>query len=376
MLPANDGALQRLANALALGDGFQFHILVCHSPVQVRQCLDALAEAVPARRGGRLHTQRLMPDTPSTGELLDGAQLTAAITAGLSALPLPAADERVLAVLDASFVADAEVPAWRQLFRRLNEQRNALAGTLDAALLLCLSPTLEPIFAREAPDFWSIRGVSVRLDAQPLAAPPSSQLGKEISSGEVRNLALTTAEEEIPVLRLAVSALRHRISLQPDDPNIQHTLAIQLGLLGDLLHVRNRSNEALEAYRETQRLMEGLTTTKPERADYQRDLAVSYQRLGDLMTALGQGEAARDYFIKDLDIAQRLAQAEPQRADYQRDLIVSLVKLSEIAPATATQHLTRALSIAQSLKAGGAMVHGLDWMLVDLAKRLEQARHN
>ena len=86
----NDTALQRLAHALALGDGFQFHILVCHSPLQVGQSLTTLAEAIPALRGGSLITRPLLPDTFSPDKPLDSA-LTAAVTEALSTLPPPTA---------------------------------------------------------------------------------------------------------------------------------------------------------------------------------------------------------------------------------------------------------------------------------------------
>ena len=416
----NEAALQRLANALALGDGFQFHILVCPSPLQVRQSLSALAEGVPARRGGSLITRPLLPDTFSPDKPLDSA-LTAAVTEALSTLPPPAADERVLAVLDASFVAETEIPAWRQLFRRLNEQRNAVAGNVNAALLLCLSPSLEPIFAHEAPDFWSIRGVSVRLEAEAPAPTLSSQRTLAAPSADISLAALASTADELPALRQAVEALRQRASAYPDDLDIKQALAIQIGRLGDTLHRSGSTQNAVQAYLETRALLEHLIAIKPDiagiqanlavtyerlgdlmtalgqgdeardyflkaldiaqrlaqaepqRADYQRDLSVSYERLGDLMTALGQGDEARDYFLKRLAIAQRLAQAEPQRADYQRDLIVSLVRIAQTDPPHAVEHLRRALDIALALQARGLLVEGLDEMIAALQAMLAEA---
>ena len=349
----NEAALQRLANALALGDGFQFHILVCHSPLQVGQSLTTLAEAIPALRGGSLITRPLLPATFSPDKPLDSA-LTAAVTEGLSTLPPPAADERVLAVLDASFVAETEIPAWRQLFRRLNEQRNAVADHADAALLLCLSPTLEPIFAHEAPDFWSIRGVSVRLEAEAPAPTLSSQRTPAAPSVDISLAALASTADELPALRQAVEALRQRASAYPDDLDIKQALAIQLSRLGDALHRSGCTQNAVQAHLETRAILEHLIATKPDIASVQANLAVTYERLGNLMTALGKGGDARDYFVKALDIRQRLAQAEPKRADYQRDLSVSYTTLGNLMTTLgqgeeARDYRLKDLAIAQRL---------------------------
>lgn len=348
----NEAALQRLANALALGDGFQFHILVCHSPLQVRQSLTTLAEAIPALRGGSLITRPLLPDPFSPDKPLDST-LTAAVTEGLSTLPPPAADERVMAVLDASFVAETEIPAWRQLFRRLNEQRNAVADQVDAALLLCLSPTLEPIFAHEAPDFWSIRGVSVRLEAEAQPTLPSSQFIQAAPSAEISLAPLASTADELPALRQAVEALRQRASANPDDLSSQYSLAIQLGRLGDVLRNRSQSVEAIKTYREVQTLLEHLTAVKQD-VVYQRNLAVAYERLGDLMASNGQIDEAHQFFIKGLEITLVLAEREPQQSEYQRDLLLACIKLGDVMTTLgnhneAHQLFSMALDIAQHL---------------------------
>ncbi|WP_374246591.1 tetratricopeptide repeat protein [Zoogloea sp.] len=349
----NEAALQRLANALALGDGFQFHILVCHSPLQVGQSLTTLAEAIPALRGGSLITRPLLPATFSPDKPLDSA-LTAAVTEGLSTLPPPAADERVLAVLDASFVAETEIPAWRQLFRRLNEQRNAVADQVDAALLLCLSPTLEPIFAHEAPDFWSIRGVSVRLEAEAQPTLPSSQFIQAAPSAEISLAPLASTADELPALRQAVEALRQRASANPDNLDIRHTLVIQLGRLGDAMHRSGCSLDAVQAYLESRDILEQLIAAKPDIASLHANLAVAFERLGEVMTALGQGEDAREYFLKALAIGERLALAEPQHTNYQRNLSVVYNKLGDLMTSLghafeAHEYFEKALDIREQL---------------------------
>ena len=372
-MPADSrAALKHLISALALGDGFQFHIVVSQSPRQIRQLLATLAEAVPARRGGSLRSEHLAPyDILPRDAPLDGAALAALVTTHLDAFPAPTAAERLVFALDATFTGEADIPAWRLLFRRMNEQRNALARRLDAALLLCLSPRLEAAFAQEAPDFWSLRGVSITLEAETTAADASPAL--QVPTVE-RMPANMEAGDEAAGRELAreVDRARQRTLAHPDELGTQRALLIWLNRLGDHLALRGHTNEALTAYREALAITEHLAHAEPERADYQReisvsydklgelmaalgqgeaardffqkalaraepertdhqrDLSVSYNKLGDLMAALGQGEAARDFFEKDLAISERLARAEPERADYQRDLSVSYEKLGNL----------------------------------------------
>ena len=106
-MPDSRAALKHLISALALGDGFQFHMVVSQSPRQIRQLLATLAEAVPARRGGSLRSEHLAPyDLLPRDAPLDGAALAALVTAHLDAFPAPAADERLVFVLDASFTSE------------------------------------------------------------------------------------------------------------------------------------------------------------------------------------------------------------------------------------------------------------------------------
>ena len=333
-MPADSrAALKHLISALALGDGFQFHIVVSQSPRQIRQLLATLAEAVPARRGGSLRSEHLAPyDILPRDAPLDGAALAALVTTHLDAFPAPTAAERLVFALDATFTGEADIPAWRLLFRRMNEQRNALARRLDAALLLCLSPRLEAAFAQEAPDFWSLRGVSITMEAETTAADASPALQAPTVE---RMPASMEAGDEAAGRELAgeVDRARQRTLAHPDELGTQRALLIWLNRLGDHLALRGHTNEALTAYREALAITEHLAHAEPERADYQREISVSYDKLGELMAALGQGEAARDFFQKALAIAERLARAEPERTDHQRDLSVSYNKLGDLMAA-------------------------------------------
>ena len=421
-MPADSrAALKHLISALALGDGFQFHIVVSQSPRQIRQLLATLAEAVPARRGGSLRSEHLAPyDILPRDAPLDGAALAALVTTHLDAFPAPTAAERLVFALDATFTGEADIPAWRLLFRRMNEQRNALARRLDAALLLCLSPRLEAAFAQEAPDFWSLRGVSITLEAETTAADASPAL--QVPTVE-RMPANMEAGDEAAGRELAreVDRARQRTLAHPDELGTQRALLIWLNRLGDHLALRGHTNEALTAYREALAITEHLAHAEPERADYQREISVSYDKLGELMAALGQGEAARDFFQKALAIRERLARAEPERADYQRDLcicyerlgdllrkdgnigaageyfrqslairerladaepvradlqrglVVPLTRMAQLEPDKAHTYLGRALQILRTLKSAGRQFEKLDEWIAGLEKWIEQS---
>ncbi|WP_295450225.1 hypothetical protein, partial [uncultured Thiodictyon sp.] len=247
----NDAALAHLIGALALGDGFQFHIVVCHSPRQVRQLLGTLAVDVPARRGGTVRSEHLIPAAQAlpSDRPLDGDALSVLVNDRLSGLAPTSADERVVFALDASFPGTADQPAWRQLFRRMNEQRNALARGLDGVLLLCLSPRLAAVFAQEAPDFWSVRGVSVTLEPELTHARDGGSQGLVFAQEPGRDAAGADGQDR-DTLEAEVAAARTQAADRPDDRGTQRILFILLVRLGDQLINLARSQEAVAAYRE------------------------------------------------------------------------------------------------------------------------------
>lgn len=163
-----DPAYERLLAALALGEGFQFHLVTAQNPQQVRTLLNRLGDALPARRGGgSARSVYLSPyATSAYDQGLDADALISYVDAELAGLRPAPHDERLIIALDATPASEDDIPAWRRLFRRMNEQRNGFIRQIDAEFLLCLPSTLEAPFAHEAADFWSIRGVSVTLALQ------------------------------------------------------------------------------------------------------------------------------------------------------------------------------------------------------------------
>lgn len=184
MRPEQDPAIQRLLGAVVLGQGFQFHIVVCQSSHQVEQLLNTLADVVPQQRGGRVRYEHLAPYAALQHDhAWDDDALAQMVMTRLHAMPTPHASELLLVALDATPAKEQDAAAWRYLFWRMNEQRNALVAGLDAAFLLCLPPWMESVFAHDASDFWSIRGLSVTLALARAKIPddPAQQSGRTAS---------------------------------------------------------------------------------------------------------------------------------------------------------------------------------------------------
>lgn len=339
MSAANDAAIQRLTTALALGDGFQFHIVVCHSPRQVRNLVATLTQAVPARRGGSLRIEHLHPASlRQRDQALDGDALTAYVTQALGGLARPAADERQLIVLDASFAAQADTPAWSLLFRRLNEQRNALAHALDAALLLCITPHLEPIFAHEAPDFWSVRGVSVRLE------PVREEEGQDLRLSAIRllrgqlqqtgaspNNLIGVDEAEFERLQAELPVLRAQVQATKNDVGALWAFSVILARLGDGFVMHGRHRDALVVYQEMLEIAEGLTRLLPGDLHVQSAQVLVRTAISSRLQALGEVGEAVEVSKKALVIARRLVAAAPDLPDHRRNLRVALSQFGNLA---------------------------------------------
>lgn len=169
-LAANPG-FARLLRSLELADGFRFHLLAGATPQTVRA-----ARALLAEKGFEVvsldpATSKIDPQYPMPVEDLEAAVLE----------PLTreaGTKSGRLFLIDATRAEPRDEPAWRELFRRLNERRNAVARELPGALLLAASERLVAVFTHEAPDFWSIRSTEVTISAVKISAP---ELGRRFT---------------------------------------------------------------------------------------------------------------------------------------------------------------------------------------------------
>lgn len=179
MIPLPD-ELERLAQSLALAEGFQLVLAECRGldAADMLAQLDAACDRVAALRGAPPLLLRYDPrsTTDAGGGLRDEAWVEG-VLGSILALPRPTAPGATLvAVLDGATLDDDDLTSWTYLLHRLNERRNAIARALDGTLLLALAPPLVRLFLHEAPDAASIRSGHFVLDASTRAATPSLPL--------------------------------------------------------------------------------------------------------------------------------------------------------------------------------------------------------
>jgi hypothetical protein len=144
-----------LLSMMKLGDSFRFYILVGDDP--------GLAGAL-ARFEEELAVVRLAPTRPNPSRE-PGWHLIQGVLARLVFARMGESTPETLFVIDASRVTPATEDDWIMLFQRMNERRNVIAERMCGPLLLIGPPTIEVLFAKWAPDFWSIRSRALVLDA-------------------------------------------------------------------------------------------------------------------------------------------------------------------------------------------------------------------
>lgn len=143
--------LERIAQAIALSDGFQLLVLECVRPDGLDRLLAEVSDRVTTLRG----------EPPTILTITDPHRLVGGTFASKgSVLILDGSDVTVRSTDGVSGESN-----WRFLFQRLNERRNAIMRSQASTLILALSPALRRIFFEEAPDMASIRSGMFNIDA-------------------------------------------------------------------------------------------------------------------------------------------------------------------------------------------------------------------
>ena len=138
-----------LLDGLALSDRFHLYVVVSGVPRLVEGIL-ALVPEVVAKEGGRFTRPVVLRPTSSGDSPLS-------LMDALMAFRDESSDARRFPWLDGSEAGGEEDEGWWALFQKLNEARNDLVARLDAPLVVSLPERLASLFARAAPDLWSIR---------------------------------------------------------------------------------------------------------------------------------------------------------------------------------------------------------------------------
>lgn len=158
--------LRRVAQAIALGEGFQLLVLECHGlpPGQLVRLFDEVQGLASEASGVPplvlIYDPRLAMDW------------IADVLVPILGLPRPTAPgASIVAVIDGTDATFGGVRRekqvrsnWQFLFQQLNERRNSIARALAGTLIVALTPELVGLFLQEAPDMASLRGGVFRVD--------------------------------------------------------------------------------------------------------------------------------------------------------------------------------------------------------------------
>ena len=171
--------VDRLIEGIVLGDRFQFFVVETEEPSSLFGALDEIQRGVEAAGSSDptlLYLDPYVahpPDRPLSSHSAITQVLGPLLRFGVRGA------SRALVVIDATrapFGTTRDTEGWLAFFRRLNERRNALVGSLSGTLLLAASHEGILAFVDSAPDFWSIRSGFETLSASPMA--PVSAIGR------------------------------------------------------------------------------------------------------------------------------------------------------------------------------------------------------
>jgi len=174
-------------------------------------------------------------------------------------------------------------------------------------------------------------------------------------------------------LRAFTAALAIGEQLVKNDPGnarFQRDRALTFERSGDVQIELGDLSAAETAYRNFYGAISSLAKSDPSNVFWQQNLAVSYLKIGDVEEKRGHLASALDSYRDSAAIMERLAKADPGNAGFQRDLIATCVKIAQVDPSQAKVTLTRALDIANSMRANGLLAPDDTWIPDELAKRL------
>jgi tetratricopeptide (TPR) repeat protein len=335
-----DVQLDHLASSLELADGFTLDLLVCSAPRIARAAIKAL-RALAATWADESTRFEVLDPYRSRSDLSRALDADDAIRAVL--VPLVAEEwtgkladgDRALGIVivDASLAHERDEQAWRHLFRRLNESRNLIIERLHLPLLLCLPDFLEPIFAHEAPDFWSVRSLVVNLD---LRLEPLATLAEGTSSVTVPDFSGEPFEFAGATLLDDLAKARKEVEASPDNEKANLVLGIQLRRFGQREQQQGRLESALAAFEEE-------LAIQRKRLDKARDrqkgvmersgsVANSLNQVGTAYLQLGRLDQALAAFEESAHIYRSIgAEDAEDAAELGRELELALLGLGVTA---------------------------------------------
>lgn len=310
--------LPRLVRALTIGEGFQFLLLACDTPRTCDLALAQLTGELGKRLEREVRLQRFAPDHLQLAQ--DPASTASTLTQWFSQLPAAGPNEWVLVVLDASRAARDEEPAWTEIFSRMNERRNELTRSLPGPLLLCVPTWLEGVFARAAPDFWSIRSLVVsvqgpRLAMERLFEIPANAVPESSQQAEVER----SLRDEIEKVRAANAPAEVKDA----------QLAVLWYQLGEWFTARGNLSAALAPLEQAVELSRRSSQDGRRTAELEA-YASALQLLGVTYLTVEDTRGARKHLEDALTTYRRLSEEKPSRQDLRVSTALVLLRLAAL----------------------------------------------
>lgn len=279
---ATQEAAERLVQVLSLAEGFHFHIVLC----ETRRLATALAlwvhDELSRQAPAGIEILWLSPyepdplaPLPAPDTLTPQRLRWTALDHLLGDMERPAGERMVF--LDAGGAPAEHGPAWRRLFTALNQGRNAVIRHLQCPLTLVVSPALETDFAHVAPDFWSMRGLTVSLvDATPLESVTTRKPAMEGRRSD---------ETELVMLQRQYRRMRAEYLRRAGRSHTARGLAVLLSRL-------SRAQRALGRHEAAHRLLSGELLPLVEELGDDQLRAEAYLELADVLAAWGRSREA------------------------------------------------------------------------------------
>lgn len=286
---ARDPGVAELVEALAWGERFDLHLVSCRAPAIVAELVALIAREVSARRVGPCEVDRVDPAvtraSPLTPLTRDALEQTI-----LEALQTGAPASRVF-VVDGTGSTAHDDDAWVWCFQRMNEHRNGIMRAFLGQVVLCLPPRLERLFARQAPDLWSVRTVSLTLPETTTQASEALSIGPMLSA--LSAAAGVLDAREAGELVHEVDEARARFERRAGDFTAAYALANRLVILAGYRLGSGQIDGARVAAAEARSLFRSLAQRFPQRPDLPRQEVLAALLALTAEVALGRVEEAR-----------------------------------------------------------------------------------
>ena len=281
-------------------------------------------------------------------------------------------------------LAHMQAPLWLELYRddddalwraardnvlmRLNEHRELIRTRVKRPLIIVLPSAYNKRVQELAPDMWSIRNLSLSLDA-PVAETREAEVsasadtetsrvkepgrkqfyetmlaewdrltGKGIEGRELLTTGAIAFDAAMALRQFdrAEAVSHHLLSItreeadRNDIPSLRD-VSISLDRVGDVARQRGNLDEAETAYRESLEIARQIRQATGDTPEALRDVSVSLDNVGDVARQRGNLDEAEAAFRESLEIARQIRQATVDTPDALRDVSVSLDKVGDVA---------------------------------------------